>query len=337
MNSVLVIRFGALGDLCLVGWTLTRLVTAAERTAGRITLVTKARFAALAREFRGIDRVIPLAEPGRAVDLWRLARELRTDPDDLVIDAHRVLRSRLLAGLLGRSPHVRLRKDTTARLRLLRTGEADPRLSRHLRDRLDALLDDVGLTTGEATPPLAHLAPELGRPAVLGLAPGAQWDPKRWPVVHWVALLERGLASGVRIRLFVGPREEAWFEGSDLARATAGVSEVETVRGASLTEVARELAACRTVVCNDSGLLHLAEATGTPVLAFFGPTVRAFGYTPQLEQSRLLERHDLDCRPCSRNGKRPCHRGDLACLVRIEPDTAWQALRAMPAWQEELA
>jgi ADP-heptose:LPS heptosyltransferase len=103
MNSVLVIRFGALGDLCLVGWTLTRLVTAAERAAGRLTLVTKARFAGLAREFRGIDRVIPLAEPGRAVDLVRLARELRADPDDLMIDAHRVLRSRLLGTQIGRA------------------------------------------------------------------------------------------------------------------------------------------------------------------------------------------------------------------------------------------
>jgi heptosyltransferase-2 len=71
------------------------------------------------------------------------------------------------------------------------------------------------------------------------------------------------------------------------------------------------------VVTNDSGLLHLSEAVGTPVVALFGPTVREFGYFPRLGASAALE-VPLECRPCSRNGKRPCHRGDLACLERIE-------------------
>lgn len=80
--------------------------------------------------------------------------------------------------------------------------------------------------------------------------------------------------------------------------------------------MAEVLARCRVAVTNDSGLLHLSEAVGTPVVALFGPTVRAFGYFPLLASSLALER-ELDCRPCSRTGSRPCHRGDLACLDRI--------------------
>ena len=56
--------------------------------------------------------------------------------------------------------------------------------------------------------------------------------------------------------------------------------------------------------------------------------MREFGYYPVLEDSRVLER-PLDCRPCSRNGKRPCHRGDLACLRDIQPDEAYSVLCAM--------
>lgn len=333
MRSILVIRFGALGDLCLVGWTLTRLVTPTDRTTGRITLVTKGRFAALAREFRGVDRVVPLAEPGGLGDLVRLAGSLADDDSDLLVDLHRVTRSRLLGGLIGRSPAARLRKDTGARLKLLRGGEAAPSLSQHLRDRLDATLLRAGLDLGDAAPPLAHLAETGARPDVLGLAPGAQWDPKRWPSAHWADLARRAHAAGLRLRVFLGPREETWFPGSDLDHALCGLSGVDMVCDLPLVDVARELAGCRTVVCNDSGLMHLAEAVGTPVLAFFGPTVRAFGYSPQLAASRLLEIDDLPCRPCSRNGKRPCHRGDLACLERIAPTTAWQALQSMPGWE----
>ena len=66
----------------------------------------------------------------------------------------------------------------------------------------------------------------------------------------------------------------------------------------------------------------------TTRLSMFGPTVRAFGYAPLLPRSVLLER-DLDCRPCSRTGARPCHRGDLACLQGIPPATVLDALRAV--------
>jgi heptosyltransferase-2 len=334
MQAICVIRFGALGDLCLVGWSLSRLASAPGCDGRRVTLVTKQRFGDLARAMRGVDEVIELAEPGRLADLVRLARTVPTDPPPLLIDAHRVLRSRLLTGLLGRAPRARLRKDTTARLKLLRGGAAAPALRASMRERLDDLMQRAGLDLGEAVPPLAHLAPDGERPAVLGLAPGAQWDPKRWPTEHWVALLEQAVAAGIAVRIFLGPREDAWFDASPLASASVDRPGVTIVRGRGLGDIAGELAGCRTLVCNDSGLLHLAEAVGTPVLAFFGPTVRAFGYAPQLAASRLLEREDLDCRPCSRNGKRPCHRGDLACLVRITPDEAWRTLGAMPGWED---
>ena len=93
-------------------------------------------------------------------------------------------------------------------------------------------------------------------------------------------------------------------------------------------DTAARLARCSRLVTNDSGLLHIAEAVGTPVLALFGPTVREFGYFPILARSLVLEK-SLDCRPCSRNGKRPCHRGDLACLQDITPDAVRSVLASL--------
>ncbi|MEZ4386489.1 MAG: glycosyltransferase family 9 protein [Candidatus Krumholzibacteriia bacterium] len=326
MQTILLIRFGALGDLCLTGWTASRLAQAPGRGDRHVILVTKERFADLAAAFTGVDRVAVLREPGRLADLVRLAARLRRDRHDVLIDAHGVLRSRLLVGLLGRRPRARLRKDTVARLRLIRGGDVAPGLRQHLRDRLDRLLDQAGLPAGPATPPLAHLAATGSRPAVLGLAPGAQWDPKRWPAEHWAALADLALADGLDLRVYLGPREEAWFDTSPLATRLSGHARVELVRGRSHLEVARSLAGCRALVCNDSGLMHLAEAVGTPVVACFGPTVQAFGYAPRLERSRVLEIDDLACRPCSRVGDRPCHRGDLACLVRLRPELAWRTV-----------
>jgi heptosyltransferase-2 len=171
----------------------------------------------------------------------------------------------------------------------------------------------------------------------LGIAPGAHWETKRWPTGHFVEFINRFREiSSAPVTIFLGPQEQTWFAESDLAPLASRANRVTVFQDRSLVEVATRLATCSTLLTNDSGLLHLAEAVGTPVLALFGPTVREFGYFPLLNESQVLQ-VDLDCRPCSRNGKRPCHRRDKACLVRITPERALAQLLKRPGWQNSTA
>lgn len=352
MRRILVVRFGSLGDVCLLCRSLAELAAAAGGERPHVTVATKAAFAPLLAAAPGVDAVEPLAGPGLG-HLLALARRLRRARFALIVDAHGVLRSRLLLAMMGRRAHRRLAKDTLARLWLLRTRRVRPALARTMRDRFaDALAGlapaasagapaAAGMAaTAEAAAAAAHPLRPLAAPAGtarLGLAPGARWDAKRWPEENFAALL-RGFRArtSLPVTIFLGPREAAWFAGSALARAAAELDGVVVSSDLPLPRLAAELAACRALVTNDSGLLHLAEAAGTPVLALFGPTVRAFGYYPCLPGSRVLER-DLACRPCSRNGRRPCWRGDLACLAEIEPTAVLAALLAMPVWADAAA
>jgi heptosyltransferase-2 len=332
MREILVVRFGSLGDVCLLGWTLSRLAPCAAAGRCRVTLVTKPAFADLAARFAGVDRVVPL--PGQDLGaLGELAHILRRESWDDILDAHGVLRSHLLLAMLGRRPTARIAKHTVARLRLLRGGAADPALARTMRDRFDALLAPVtNLAPCQAMPPLAGLADPAPGATALGLAPGAQWAAKRWPDDHFAAVVEAfRRRTPAPVRVFLGPRE-TWFADGPLATALAAAGGVEIYRDRPLTEVAAGLAGCRVVLCNDSGLMHLTEAVGTPVVALFGPTVRAFGYFPSLPASTVLQVDDLDCRPCSRNGKRECWRGDLACLQGIGAEPALAAVYARGPW-----
>ncbi len=334
----LVLRFGSLGDLCLLGWSLSALAETAAAGDRRVTLVTKAAFAPLASHFHGVDEVVSLDGRGLA-PLAALAGRLRGRQWHRVVDAHHVLRSHALLVMIGHRADARLTKDTAARLRLLAGGEAGAALTRTMVARFDDILLPRPAAFWPETADIADRRPPLqslavgsksadGSRAPLALAPGARWATKRWPEHHWLALLEGLAAAGEKdLRIFLGPDERSWYPGSRLAAAATAAGAV-VIEGRDLVEVARELARCRALATNDSGLLHVAEATGTPVLAFFGPTVRAFGYFPRLPASRVLETA-IDCRPCSRNGKRPCHRGDLACLVAIEPVTATRALLSL--------
>ena len=62
-----------------------------------------------------------------------------------------------------------------------------------------------------------------------------------------------------------------------------------------------------------------------PVVALYGPTVEAFGYYPALPSSKTVERN-LACRPCSRNGARPCPKGTQECLTVISVDDVESAV-----------
>jgi heptosyltransferase-2 len=322
VRNILVIRFGSLGDLCLLGWSLARLGAAAGHPDRRVTLVTKQAFAPLMASVHGVDQVVALEDQDLG-GLLNLAGRLRGGNWDTIIDAHDILRGHGLLTLLGRRPDRRIRKDTAQRLALLRGAAATDSLERTMRHRFDELVEGLVEDLPETGPaPLAHLADRAPTDRVLGLAPGAQWDAKRWPEENFAELLtDFRKKRPTPVRVFLGPREERWFAGSKLEAVAASLPDVTVLGNRSLTEIATHLAGCSALVTNDSGLLHLAEAVGTPVLAFFGPTVRQFGYFPCLPESRVLE-VELDCRPCSRNGKRACHRKDLACLRQISPGAA---------------
>jgi len=330
LPSTLVIRFGALGDLCVTSWFLAGL---ADRPDARpVTLVTKAAFRELAREIPGVANVITLERSGPG-GLLQLARNVRRANPHMIIDAHGVVRSRLLPILAGRRVDARLAKDTAARRRLLRnpgtSNDVPAELRRHLLDRLDALSDDApgrARLADPPAPPLAHLRTgNVAERRDVALAPGARWPSKHWPDKYFHDTAHSLLEDGFSLRVFLGPGESGWFDASPMADL-ASHPNAEILRDRDLVSVARGLAHCRVTLCNDSGLLHLSEAVGTPVAALFGPTVPAFGYAPLLPGSRLLE-IDLDCRPCSRTGSRPCHRGDLACLTGITPAVAAAAVR----------
>lgn len=72
------------------------------------------------------------------------------------------------------------------------------------------------------------------------------------------------------------------------------------------------------VICNDSGIMHLSESLGKKVFAFFGSSVREFGFYPQAASSQVFENNDLNCRPCSHIGRESCPKGHFKCMNNIK-------------------
>jgi heptosyltransferase-2 len=103
------------------------------------------------------------------------------------------------------------------------------------------------------------------------------------------------------------------------AQPNTGVGSINLAGALSLLASAAVIKRCHLLVANDSGLMHIAEAVGTPVIAIFGSTTRELGFFPQLASSVVVENHGLPCRPCSHLGRQSCPLGHFRCMRDIHP------------------
>lgn len=107
---------------------------------------------------------------------------------------------------------------------------------------------------------------------IIGLGPTANWPAKMWPAERFVALFE-ALAErlpAARAAIFGGHGEAERRAAAPVLAALPGA--IDLVGRLDLPEAAACLSACALFVGNDSGLMHLAAAAGTPTLGLFGPT-----------------------------------------------------------------
>lgn len=102
----------------------------------------------------------------------------------------------------------------------------------------------------------------------VALAPGSVGEAKRWPVAYYADAARALAKDGIEVWIIGGPDEKP-FAG-EIAR-DAGNS-ARDFTGGALRDGVIALSVARAVVANDSGLLHVAAALGTPAIGVFGPT-----------------------------------------------------------------
>jgi heptosyltransferase I len=149
----------------------------------------------------------------------------------------------------------------------------------------------------------------------IAIHPGARWPTKRWPIKHYIQLVERLAASDSRLRfLFLG-NGKSDSAGPRLSQAAPGRC-LDLTGRTSLLELVEWLRLSRLLITNDTGPMHIAAALNKPVVALFGPTdPRRTGPYGQLDRTLQLS---LPCQPCLRS---VCHyTPEFACLRELKPD-----------------
>lgn len=326
--NILLVRFSSIGDLVLTT-PLLRAIRLRHPTA-RLTFVVREDLADILRHNPRLDELITWR---RGSPLGPLAARLRDREWTHRLDLHQSLRSWRLRRLVGGSwrgyPKHRLDRTLLIATRRRWGRPIPPVAERYFAAARDLdVAPDGGpaefFTSADADARAAAFLAEarLGRERrLIALIPGAAHATKRWPEEHWEALVER-LAPSNDLVILGGPAER--HLGERLAKLGAPGTASAAGRFPLLVSGALLKRADR-AVAGDTGLMHLATAVGTPVVALYGPGVKEFGFFPYRAAARVLEQ-EINCRPCSAHGSARCPLGHHRCLRDTTPDSVLAAL-----------
>jgi heptosyltransferase-2 len=162
-------------------------------------------------------------------------------------------------------------------------------------------------------------ANQLGQGGAVALAPGSVGASKRWTYYPEAA---RHLARhGLDVWVVGGPGEKA-IAAEIVA---AGGSRVRDLTGTDLRNGILAMAAANLAVSNDSGLMHIAAALGTPTMGIFGPTSPKLWAPINGLAATVQTRTVVPCQPCHRP---VCRMNDHACMRDIPAsDVADEVMR----------
>jgi heptosyltransferase-2 len=322
LKKILIIRLSSIGDILLT----TPLIRSIKKNNPliQIDFVLKEEFFELLQNNPNLTNIHKYTKHGFEKQI--LTNTLISNNYELVIDLQNNLRSReivrpLHCGIL------RFKKDNIKKFLLVHFKVNKLKDAHQIPVRYAETagvdLDSEGIDFFTANEPDAKLRTDE---KYIGLCPGAKHFTKRWPKEYFIELGNSLESAGYRIVLFGGSEEvELCFE------LEKQIKNALNLCNTSILQVGADMKMCRAIYTNDSGLMHLASAIKVPVIAFFGSTVREFGFFPYKAKSIQLENNNLSCRPCTHIGRKSCPKIHFKCMKEINPELAFNSLHNLLA------
>ncbi|UDG81480.1 ADP-heptose--LPS heptosyltransferase 2 [Candidatus Profftia lariciata] len=159
----------------------------------------------------------------------------------------------------------------------------------------------------------------------IGLCPGAEFGPaKRWPHYHYATLAQKLIEEGYHI-FFFGSDKDKTIANNIYYLLKKNRNNCSNLIGkTTLDQVTILIAACRAIVTNDSGLMHIAAALNKPLVALYGPSSPNF--TPPLSNTAKIIRLSTGYLKIRKGNAE--YNYDYS-LTNIKPDVVLQELKLL--------
>ena len=329
MAKILAVRFSALGDVAMT-------VAALESFAhcypdDDITLLSRPFMKPLVENLppNVHFRAVKLDDYKGLGGLRRLSRELLAEDYDVLIDWHDVLRSKVIRYFFRRAGH---------KVAVIDKGRKERRMLTRRKNKQLVPLTPVPVryanTLAAAGFPINLESAkvrkgdnaEVKESTEIGIAPFAAHKGKVWPLPLMKETIDI-LAEDMHTKIYLfgsGSEEREWCE----ARESEHSNVVSMVGKGKLSDELCLMGRMDVMVTMDSSNMHLAALAGTKTLSIWGATHPLAGFAGMPVEGSQMMQADLECRPCSIFGNKPCRYGDFHCLTAIKPkDVAERILK----------
>ena len=322
-RKVLIIRFSSFGDIAQA----LSAAAACKKQWPECTVhwLVREDFADFLKLAKPVDQILSFARSSGMWGLLRLARLIAQSNYTHIYDAHNNLRSQLLVFFLrlqigfwwqiqfARRSKYRLRRFLFFKLRW-------PVLPQPFIGALSYLTPLKKFGIKPIIPDGSFYQSASGATSGVVLLPSAAWPLKRWDTEKFKQLITQFPQQKFTV---LGGKADTFC--AELQKVAP--NRVTDLSGQlSLSQSCQVIAEAQLVVGNDTGLLHVADGMGVPLIELVGPS--AFGY-PFRETSKVCE-IDLWCKPCSKDGRNKCiNATEQKCMQDLTVSMVSKAVQEM--------
>ena len=323
IKRLLVMRFSAMGDVAMTVPVIHALAT--QNPELRITMLTRSRFTSMFEwmpanvQVKGID----FDKGDGLMGLTKIYRNLKSGNYDAVADLHDVLRTKFLRtcfNMNGTQVAVvdKRRKDRKA---LIGNGLTHEPL-KPMPERYADVFRSLGLSVdllqrmkinlrGENFTPVRNVTGQKNKEEKwIGIAPFAAHPQKIYPLGKMQQVAQKLAERGYKVFLFgAGKAEKETLAAWESENITSICGKLGSLHNEMLLMSQLDL-----MISMDSANMHIASIMSTPVLSIWGATHPKAGFYGYGQSAKNAMQLDMQCRPCSIYGNKPCIYGDLRCM-----------------------
>ena len=349
--KILVIRFSSIGDIVLTTPVIRCLKNQIDDV--EIHVLTKKKFSNLYKTNPYINKVYEYDD-----SLKKNIEELKLENYDYIVDLQKNKRSIRVTRAL-RKPHSSFPKLNFKKF-LLTTFKINLMPDIHIVDRYFKAVEKLGVKNDyqgldffiseKNDYPLSEL-PENFQEGYHAFVIGGTYKTKILPAVKVIEIIKK---LNEPVILLGGPDDveraneilDKISESQKLRisktqtlsnSATQQLSNLDSqqlinlVGKINLEQSASIVKKAKSVLTNDTGLMHIAAAFHKNIVSVWGNTVPELGMYPYLpkekEKCHIVECKDVKCRPCSKLGFKECPRKHFNCMMKIDCDTVVEKLQ----------
>ena len=341
--KILVIRFSSIGDIVLTTPVIRCLKNQIDDV--EIHVLTKKKFSTLYKTNPYINKVYEYDD-----SLKKNIEELKLENYDYIVDLQKNKRS-LRATRALHKPHSSFPKLNFKKF-LLTTFKINLMPDIHIVDRYFKAVEKLGVTNDyqgldffiseKNDYPLSEL-PENFQEGYHAFVIGGTYKTKILPAVKIVEIIQKlnepvillggpdDVERAEEILLSVNGQQTTDNRLYPQLSNSATQQLISLVGKINLEQSASIVKKAKSVLTNDTGLMHIAAAFHKNIVSVWGNTVPELGMYPYLpkekEKCHIVECKDVKCRPCSKLGFKECPKRHFKCMMKIDSDTVVEKLK----------